>query len=166
MNLNKYNTATACNVPQVCSLKNPFFLSGDLLLDESGNTLDFVVYGLHSDAVRNALRERQRIHGDKEKLSEEEAAQAGAEFLAAAVSGWSSNVENDDGRIEFSRQNAIDLFLSQDWIAGQIRDFCFNLRNFDPKPSGASGIGRARSRGITRTQKSRAKADGTRPGKG
>lgn len=147
MNLNKLNTAKACNEPQRCALRDPF--TGELLESEDGKSVEFYVLGVHSDRVRNALKDRDRRYGDKSKMSDDEAAQAGAEFLAAAVTGWSSNVEDDDGPIEYSQERAARLFREQDWIAAQVRDFCFNLRNFDPKRSRAFDTGRARSHGST-----------------
>lgn len=161
MNINDFSTESACNVPQKLCLKNPFKNGRELMRDEDGNTLDIFVFGIHADPVRNAMRERRRKWGDRTQLSVEDAELAGAEFLAAAVASWSSNIEDDDGPIECTRENAINLFRQHDWIAGQVRDFCFNLRNYDPKPSGASDTGRARSRGTTPAAKSRRKAGGS-----
>ena len=135
MKIGKFNTTTACNTPRKLSLRNPF--DNVVIKDESGNTLDFFVYGIHSDMARNAINERQR-----KKAEQEDDAKVGAEYLAAITMGWSKNVEDDNGPIEYSHKAAIKLYMEQDWVSRQVLNFSTDLGNFNPqlyeKPSGGS----------------------------
>lgn len=158
MKINKFNTTNASNVPQTLSLADPF--TGETLVDENDDTLDIYVYGIQSDASRNAMKARDRQYGKQTKLSDEKAAQSGAEFLAALTHGWSGNIEDDDGPIQHSREAAIELYKSQDWIAKQVQQFSMDLANYDPKRSSGSGSGSAASHGSRQHPKNPTKADG------
>lgn len=145
------NTRAASNNAQTLSLKDPFSKTGELLRDEDGSTVDIYIYGMSSDASRNALKERERRYGKKEELSDDEAADFGAEYLASITAGWSDNLEDDDGPITFSHANAKRLYQEQDWIALQVSQFAMDLSNYDPKKSlSKSGTGSGTSRGRKR----------------
>jgi hypothetical protein len=92
---------------------------------------------MHSDMARNAINDRQR-----KKSEQEDDAKIGAEYLAAITMGWSKNVEDDNGPIEYSQKAAVALYMEQDWIARQVLGFSTDLGNFNPqlyeKPSGGS----------------------------
>lgn len=152
MKITQYNTTNACNIPRKLSLRNPF--DNTLIKDEEGNTLDFFVYGMHSDLARNAINERQRKKA--EQSNDEE---IGAEYLATITMGWSKNIEDDSGPIEYSKKAAIKLYKEQDWIARQVLSFSADLGNFNPqlyeKPSGGS----KKERGSTAYQKGAASAE-------
>jgi hypothetical protein len=139
MKISQYNTTTACNIPRKLSLRDPF--TGELLKDDKGQTIDFHLYGLHSDIARNAVKERAR-----KKTEQMDDEQAGAEFLAQLTMGWSANLEDDDGPIEFTFRNAAKLYIEQDWIARQVLGFINDVGNFNPRlyatPSGGSKKGR------------------------
>lgn len=157
MKINQFNTVDASNVPQKLSLVDPF--SGETIIDENGCTLDFYLYGVQSDASRNAMKARDRKYGKKDKLTDEQAAQSGAEFLAAITHGWSDNIEDEDGVIVFSRERAIELYKSQDWIAKQVSLFSMELSNYTPKHLSGSASGSAISHGSTQPQKSKKAAE-------
>ena len=135
MKINQYNTTIACNIPRKVSLRNPF--DNSIIKDDKGETLDFFVYGMHSDMARNAINDRQR-----KKSEQEDEAKIGAEYLAAITMGWSHNIEDDSGPIEYSQKAAVKLYMEQDWIARQVLTFSTDLGNFNPrlyeKPSGGS----------------------------
>lgn len=131
MKITKYNTTDASNVPKKLSLRDPF--TGETLVDDDGKTLDVWVYGVQSTFARNAMKERDRKYGKLDKLTDDQASQSGAEFLSAITQGWSDNIEDDSGKIAFSRQAAIDLYKAQDWIARQVSTFAMDLSNYDPK---------------------------------
>lgn len=160
MKISRLNTRDACNVPQKISLRDPF--TGEVLRDDDGQTLDFYVYGVKSDAARNAIKARDRKHGKQGKLSNEEAEQAGAEYLAAITQGWKGPLEVDwhPGELPYTPENAVELYLREDWVAGQISQFSMDLSNYDPKALSASGSGSGGSRGSTSRQKSKSAADG------
>ena len=150
MKISKFNTTSACNVPQTLRLADPF--TGQILVDEKGKTLDFQVLGIHSDAARNAVKQREQKYG-KNPLTEEEAAQSGAEFLASVVAGWSGNIEDDNGPIQYSRENAIKLFKAEDWLARQVQSFCMSLEHYSPKKLSESAPSSVGSHGSTQPQK-------------
>lgn len=129
MDLSQYNTTAASDVPQTLALRDPF--TQKLLKDEAGNPVTIELYGLRSTHGRNAHAERQRR--SKSDMTDEDAAQNGAEYLAALTAGWSDNLELGDGPLKYSRKNAVRLYLEQDWIARQALDFAADLGNYDPK---------------------------------
>lgn len=129
MDLSKLNTTAASDIPRACSLVNPF--THELLLDDEGRTADIFVYGMKSTAARNANAARSRKA--KANLSDEESAKLGAEFLADLTVRWSDNIELGGERLEFNRQNAIRMYLEQDWVAEQVLRFVVEIENFDPK---------------------------------
>lgn len=156
MKISNFNTTTACNVPRKLSLRDPF--TNDLLVDDEGNTLDFYVYGAHSDVSRNARRDSER-RTKSGKLSDEESAKIGAEYLAKVTQGWSANIEDDDGPIEFNQKNAMKVYLSEDWIAGQVLNFSQGLGNYDPKLYEKSGSGSENAPGSIASRKAQKQAD-------
>jgi len=152
MKISQFNTNTACNIPRVLSLRDPF--TGEVLKDESGKTLDFWVYGAHSDQARNASKNRDR------QKDADNAEQVGAEFLASLTQGWSGNIEDDNGPIEFSFKNAVNLYLNQDWIALQVLTFSQNLGNYDPKRYRKSADGSGSEPGSTPRRKGKEPVEG------
>ena len=126
MKVDKFNVQKACNVPKKLSLVDPF--SGETIIDDDGKTLDLFVYGIKSSIARNAVKERDRKYGNIKKMTPEQQAKSGAEFLATLTQGWTENIENDDG----AYNSAVDMYLEQDWIAEQVQDFAMKLDNFDP----------------------------------
>jgi hypothetical protein len=156
MKISKFNTTTACNVPRKLSLRDPF--TGELLIDDSGNTLDFYIYGAHSDVSRNARKDSERKTKNG-KLSDDESAAIGAEYLARITQGWSGNVEDDNGLIEYSHKNALKIYLAEDWIAGQVLSFSQSLGNYDPKRFEKPGSGSQNAHGSTQPLKGAKKAD-------
>lgn len=130
MDIAKYNTTLASDQAQTMSLKDPF--TGEILVDEDGQTIDFYLYGIQSTAARNALAERER-RSNKGKPSSEESLRLGAEFLAALTSGWSHNIEIEGETLPYSYSNAVTLYMEQDWIGQQVIQFVNNLENYAPK---------------------------------
>jgi len=159
MKITNFNTTDASNVAQKLSLADPF--TGETIIDENDQTLDIMVYGIQSDMARNAMKSRDRKYGKQNKLSDEQAAQSGAEFLASITQGWSGNIEDDSGVIAFSRDAAIELYKTQDWIARQVQQFSMDLGNYDPKKWNESGRGLNISPGSKPSQKSQNKAVGS-----
>lgn len=153
MKINKFNTRDASNKPQKLSLVDPF--SGETIIDDDDRTLDVYVYGIQSDVARNAIKARDRKFGKNKNLTDDQATQSGAEFLAAITQGWTDNIENDDGAIPYSRENAIELYKEEDWIARQVSTFSMDLVNFDPKRLSESASGSGSSHGSTRPPKSK-----------
>lgn len=130
MKIDQFNTVDACNKPRPMSLKNPF--TGATIFDEDSKTVDIFVYGRDSDVAKNALRDRDRRYGRQATLTPEQEEQSGAEFLAAITQGWSPNLEDASGKVEFTKDAAIKLYKENDWIAKQVWQFHRNLANFDP----------------------------------
>ena len=130
MKITAYNTKDACNNPQKMSLKDPF--SGKILKDENGKTLDIFLYGKDSDRARQVSFEIERKFGKVENRTEEEQEQATIYKLARVTENWSDNIEDDEGQIKFSFENAQKLYSEQEWIALQAFRFVLDLSNFDP----------------------------------
>jgi hypothetical protein len=140
MKLNQYNTTIACNIPRKVSLRNPF--DNAIIKDDKGDTLDFFVYGMHSDMARNAINDRQR-----KKAEQDDDTKIGAEYLAAITMGWSHNIEDDNGQIEYSQKAAVKLYIEQDWIARQVLTFSTDLGNFNPRLYEKQSAGSKKGRG-------------------
>lgn len=151
MKVNKFNTRDAANIPQTLRLKDPF--TQQLIKEEDGSTLDIYVYGAKSDISRNALKNSQRKYG--KTPTEDEAQRSGAEYLAALTQGWNKNIEDDNGPIPFSFENAVQLYMKQDWIAEQVGLFSRDIANYDPTRSGGLKFGSDNSPGSTQSQKTR-----------
>lgn len=159
MKVNQFNTADACNIPRALSLTDPF--TGEVLRDDEGNTLDIHVYGVKSDAARNAVKARDRKWGKRGDLTDDEHEQAGAEYLADITHSVSSNIETDNGSVT-TREDILDLYRAEDWIATQVINFSNRVANYDPKRWGKSGRGSDASAGSTRSQKTKRKAGANR----
>lgn len=129
MDIRQFNTTAASDVAQTLSLRNPF--TGELIREEDGSTLDLQLFGIRSTHGRNAMAARSRKL--KGHLSEEEESRVGAEFLASLTAGWSKNMEMDGEPLKFNFNNAVKLYLAQDWITQQVSEFVADLGNYDPK---------------------------------
>ena len=80
--------------------------------------------------AKNASAEQKRKKSDE--MTDEQSAKVGAEFLAKLTTGWSDNFEIGDEKLKFTFENAVKLYLAEDWIANQALNFVTNLRNYDP----------------------------------
>ena len=132
MDISKLNVKKACGVPRRMSLVHPF--SGETLIDEDGKTLDLFIYGIKSDVARNAVKDRDRKYGSVKKMTQEQQAQSGAEFLAALTQGFTENIEGESGPYKTGNtyEAAVRMYLEQDWIAEQVQAFSMNIGNYDP----------------------------------
>jgi hypothetical protein len=54
-------------------------------------------------------------------------------FLAAITAGWSANIEMNGEPLKYNHENAVKLYLEQDWIGKQVLDFAQDMANYDPK---------------------------------
>lgn len=130
MDITKYNTTVASDNAQTLNLKDPF--TNEVLIDEDGNTVDIYLYGVQSTAARNAVAERER-KSNKKDLTDEQNKELGAEFLAKLTVGWSSNIEIEGEKLKYTYNNAVALYMEQDWIGQQVIAFVSNLENYAPK---------------------------------
>lgn len=131
MDLNRFNTTVASDIEQTLELINPY--TGQVILDENDQPLELYLYGMQSTAARNALADRERKSGKNKTPTLEQSRRIGAEFLAAITAGWSDNFELDGEPLKYSRQNAIKLYMEQDWIGRQAMDFAGEITNYDPE---------------------------------
>lgn len=129
MDITRFDPKAASDIPQTMRLINPF--TRELLRDDDGNPVEFQMYGIQSSAGRNASAQRNRKQ--REKLSDDETAKLGAEFLAALTVGWSDNLDLGDDSLPFSKSNAAKLYVDQDWIARQALEFVTDIENYSPK---------------------------------
>jgi len=130
MDITQYNTTVASDNAQTLSLKDPF--TDELLIDEDGKTVDIYLYGIQSTAARNAVAERER-KSNKKDLTDEQSKELGAEFLAKLTVGWSDNIEVEGEKLKHTYNNAVALYMEQDWIGQQVIAFVSSLENYDPK---------------------------------
>ena len=127
MNISKFNVVAACDRPRRMEVVSPF--TGEVLQDDNGAAF-IMVYGVGSSVYRNARADMSRKTEGK-TLTDEQDRQYGAELLAALTASW-GNIEDENGPVEFSRDNAVALYLAQDWLGGQVLNFSMRLKNFDP----------------------------------
>jgi hypothetical protein len=155
MKVTKFNTVSASNIPRVHALVNPF--TGEVIRDDKGDTLDFKLYGVKSDVARKAIHARDAKYGKQQKLTDEDAAQSGAEYLAAVTASFSSNIELDDdeGPLAVNDENTKRIYMSEDWIARQVHDFHMSISNYDPERWGKSVRGSSNSDGSTQSPKAK-----------
>ncbi len=130
MDITKYNTTVASDNAQTLNLKDPF--TNEVLIDEDGNTVDIYLYGVQSTAARNAVAERER-KSNKKDLTDEQSKELGAEFLAKLTVGWSDNIEVEGEKLKHTYNNAVALYMEQDWIGQQVIAFVSSLENYAPK---------------------------------
>jgi hypothetical protein len=130
MDITKYNTTVASDNAQTLNLKDPF--TNQVLIDEDGNTVDIYLYGVQSTAARNAVAERER-KSNKKDLTDEQSKELGAEFLAKLTVGWSDNIEVEGEKLKHTYNNAVALYMEQDWIGQQVIAFVSSLENYAPK---------------------------------
>jgi hypothetical protein len=130
MDITKYNTTVASDNAQTLNLKDPF--TNEVLIDEDGNTVDIYLYGVQSTAARNAVAERER-KSNKKDLTDEQSKELGAEFLAKLTVGWSDNIEVEGEKLKHTYNNAVALYIEQDWIGQQVIAFVSSLENYAPK---------------------------------
>ena len=158
----RFNTTEAGNTPRKLSLKDPF--TGVTLKDDDGATIDFYIYGAQSDNARNAHKARERRYGKNTVLGDDEAAEVGADYMAAITQGWTLNLswiyDNYDVDTAYSRKRAVELYKNEDWIARQVLEFSLNNANYDPQRFLSSGAGSESLPGSKRSPKSTTKADG------
>jgi len=130
MDISKFNTTTASDNAQTLHLRDPF--TDEVIMDENGDSLDIYLYGIQSTAARNAIADRER-KSNKGKLSSEASRRLGAEFLASLTVGWSNNIEAEGEPLKHNYQNAVKLYMENDWIGQQVIEFVNNLENYAPK---------------------------------
>lgn len=130
MDITKYNTTVASDNAQTLNLKDPF--TNQVLIDEDGNTVYIYLYGVQSTAARNAVAERER-KSNKKDLTDEQSKELGAEFLAKLTVGWSDNIEVEGEKLKHTYNNAVALYMEQDWIGQQVIAFVSSLENYAPK---------------------------------
>lgn len=133
MKIASLNTRDAANIPRPLTLHDAFDQTQEAL-GADGKPMVLWLYGMQSDRARNAQRERERKHGNRKNLTDEQTARIGAEFLAAITQGWSDNWVDDDGKkIEYSPETAIQVYLCNDGLARQVMSFTAEIENYDPK---------------------------------
>jgi len=130
MDISKFNTTTASDNAQTLHLRDPF--TDEVIMDENSDSLDIYLYGIQSTAARNAIADRER-KSNKGKMSAEASRRLGAEFLASLTVGWSENIEADGEPLKHNYQNAVKLYMENDWIGQQVIQFVNNLENYAPK---------------------------------
>ena len=130
MDISKFNTTTASDNAQTLHLRDPF--TDEVIMDENGDSLDIYLYGIQSTAARNAIADRER-KSNKGKMSAEANRRLGAEVLASLTVGWSDNIEADGEPLKHNYQNAVKLYMENDWIGQQVIQFVNNLENYAPK---------------------------------
>jgi len=130
MDITKYNTTVASDNAQTLNLKDPF--TNQVLIDEDGNTVEIYLYGVQSTAARNEVAERERKSNRKD-LTDEQSKELGAEFLAKLTVGWSDNIEVEGEKLKHTYNNAVALYMEQDWIGQQVIAFVSSLENYAPK---------------------------------
>jgi len=130
MDITKYNTTVASDNAQTLNLCDPF--TNEVLVDDNGDTVDIHLYGIQSTAARNAMAERER-KSNKKDLTDEQSKELGAEFLAKLTVGWSDNIEVEGEKLKYTYNNAVALYMEQDWIGQQVIAFVSSLENYAPK---------------------------------
>ena len=128
MDLSTLNTNAASDIAKKMKLRNPF--TNELIKDESESPIEFEVLGMQSQAGKNAIADQMRK--SRADMTDEELDRNGAELLARLVVSWSDNIHLGKEKLSYSYENAVRLFMSEDWIAKQVLNFSTKLRNYDP----------------------------------
>lgn len=120
MNLSKFNPQKA--KPRTLELKNPE--NQEVIKDAKGKPVTVTVNSMQSSTARNFFIDLNKRGASMKDEGE-------AVRLAAAITvGWSDNIETDDGKLEFSEDNAVKLYETEDWIGAQVIDFAGDPSNF------------------------------------
>lgn len=129
MDLAALNPIKACDVPADVTIRHPGYKTP--LQSDEGEVLAVTVYGMQSTVARNAGAQAARDR--TETSTEDEQAEIGAKYLAALTVGWSDFLELNGEPLPFSFENAVKLYMQEDWLARQVYVFANNLVNYYPK---------------------------------
>lgn len=136
MDLSKLNMSVMAERGATLELENP--VDGEPLMQDDGETpVTITLLGQDSKVWRNKNREYQqkRIAAMTKKrsrtvdytVSDEDA----SEMMAACTIGWDGIVEDGEA-VEFSADNAYDLYMKYAWIREQCDAFIGDRANFFP----------------------------------
>jgi len=130
MNLSEINLSEKSGAGSVMELEHP--VTGEKLM-EGKKPMTITLAGTDSKAYRRKQREMQNRRLNK--LSKGRKVNFGTtddddcELLAACTLSW-DNLSDDNGKIEYSNDAAVALYLKHAWIREQVDEFIGDRANF------------------------------------
>lgn len=103
----------------------PVFADGD----KQKKPIIITLKGMESDDFARELQRRQRQNKGKKDLDLDETRRQAAETYAKLTLGW-QNIEEDGKPLEFTKENAVKVFLKYRDIMRQVGDFIADKSNF------------------------------------
>jgi hypothetical protein len=99
--------------------------------------IKIILAGTDSSYYRNQIKaraEEQLSKGQKKQttIDIEKSEREGCQLLAACTLGW-SGIEENGKAIEFTYENAVDLYTRHKWLREQVDRFVGDRANFFPK---------------------------------
>jgi len=133
MDLSKFNVEKMAEMGADMPIEHP--ATGDELKQDDDKPITIKVLGTDSKAYRNKNREFQReriakmTRNRKKTIDYTVGDEDACTLLAECTVGW-EGIELDGEAIEFSKEAAYDLYLSQSWIREQVDMFIGDRANF------------------------------------
>ena len=144
MDLSKYNLDQYAEIGADMELENPE--TSEVFYQSNGEPVTIKLLGKDSKIWRNKNREyqkkrinsaiRRRKGDDDLVMSDEEV----CDILACCTIGW-SGIEEDGKELEFSYDNALQMYLDHNWIREQVDMFIGDRANGEKRfPQGTCSI--------------------------
>lgn len=129
MDLNNLDLTVSADAGSVMEVRHP--VTDEVLMHEK-RPVTITLLGSDSSVLRDAMKARARKQLRAKKAVNfdiDEAERAGCELLAVCTTGWYGFTENGVA-IEFSKENAIDLYMRYNWLRKQVDEFINDRENF------------------------------------
>lgn len=130
MDLSKLDLTEQANNGAIMDVMHP--ITGEQLFSESGSPVTITLLGADSTVMRQEMSNRakkQLASKNKSVGSIDEAEKLSAELLATITVDWSGISENGI-EIEYSRENAIAIYMKYSWLRQQVDTFTTDRANF------------------------------------
>ncbi|MFV1943912.1 hypothetical protein VPH49_24240 [Pseudomonas luteola] len=132
MNLSKLNTRIAAEKGEDLHLRHP--TTGEKLYTEDGQPITIRMAGTDSSIYRNAIKDMVRQRKGVKTTTPEQGEAFALDLLTSITLDWKNIVLSDDGEpLQFSPENARNLYAEYTWIREQADEFAGDRANFLPK---------------------------------
>lgn len=134
--LTQFDVKKAASTGSDMELLNP--IEDEVMVQENGAPVTIRLLGADSAEFRNKQREQsnkritQMARSRKRTLDVSLSEEDECDLLAACTVGWSGIIV-DDKEVEFSKENAYDLYMRFPWIREQVNAYMGDRSNFFTK---------------------------------
>jgi len=128
MDLNTINDCLCNSGTAIMNVRHPV-TDEDLMFDNKPVQIE--VYGKDSDVARKAMKAaaQKALSKRNQRTDVDAAISSAASLLASCTAGW-SNVSIDNKPLEFSFDNACEIYTKYHWLREQVDEFIGDRANF------------------------------------